>query len=142
RLFVNKAWGYGDPRPDHYFLALNGRLTELQGAVAVAQLSKLEDNVDRRIDAATLLTKLLAGVPSITTPVVADGDVHTFWRYLVRVDGAGLAGDGLRGGVMTLAADLADQGVASAPRYIQKPAFECEVIAEQRTSGKRRCPVT
>ncbi len=19
-LFVNKAWGYGDPRPDHYFL--------------------------------------------------------------------------------------------------------------------------
>ena len=33
RLFVNKAWGYGDPNPDHYFLALNYRLTELQGAV-------------------------------------------------------------------------------------------------------------
>src|SRR5207244_11613631 len=96
----------------------------------------------RRIDAATLLTKLLAGVPGITTPVVADGDVHTFWRYLVRVDGAGLAGDGLRGGVRTLAADLADQGVASAPRYIQKPAFECEVIAEQRTFGKSRFPFT
>ena len=22
-LFINKAWGYGDPNPDHYFLALN-----------------------------------------------------------------------------------------------------------------------
>jgi perosamine synthetase len=22
-LYVNKAWGYGDPHPDHYFLALN-----------------------------------------------------------------------------------------------------------------------
>ena len=41
-LFINKAWGYGDPKPDHYFLALNYRMTELQGAVAVAQLDKLD----------------------------------------------------------------------------------------------------
>jgi len=34
RLFIDKAWGYGDPKPDHYFLALNYRMTELQGAVA------------------------------------------------------------------------------------------------------------
>ena len=33
-LFINKAWGYGDPKPDHYFLALNYRMSELQGAVA------------------------------------------------------------------------------------------------------------
>ncbi|MBV9958356.1 MAG: DegT/DnrJ/EryC1/StrS family aminotransferase, partial [Acidobacteria bacterium] len=33
-LFINKAWGYGDANPDHYFLALNYRLSELQGAVA------------------------------------------------------------------------------------------------------------
>ena len=48
-LFINKAWGYGDVSPDHYFLALNYRMTELHGAVAVAQLDKLEDVVDRRI---------------------------------------------------------------------------------------------
>ena len=40
RLFVNKAWGYGDPKPDHYFLALNYRMTELQGAVGLAQLEQ------------------------------------------------------------------------------------------------------
>src|SRR5262249_52029971 len=34
-LFINKAWGYGDPKPDHYFLALNYRTSELQGAVAL-----------------------------------------------------------------------------------------------------------
>ena len=38
-LFINKAWGYGDAKPDHYFLALNYRMSELQGAVAVAQLA-------------------------------------------------------------------------------------------------------
>src|SRR4029450_1431718 len=34
-LFINKAWGYGDAQPDHYFLALNYRMSELQGAVAL-----------------------------------------------------------------------------------------------------------
>jgi dTDP-4-amino-4,6-dideoxygalactose transaminase len=37
-LFTDKAWGYGDPNPDHYFLAPNYRMTELVGAVALAQL--------------------------------------------------------------------------------------------------------
>ena len=41
RLFIDKAWGYGDEKPDHYFAALNARMTELQGAVALAQLRKL-----------------------------------------------------------------------------------------------------
>src|SRR6476620_11297833 len=51
-LFINKAWGYGDPQPDHYFLALNYRMTELAGAVAVAQLNKLADSVERRVELA------------------------------------------------------------------------------------------
>src|SRR5207245_2650647 len=40
-LFINKAWGYGDPQPDHYFLALHYRMTDLHGAVAVARLPSL-----------------------------------------------------------------------------------------------------
>src|SRR5687767_12888702 len=32
-LFINKAWGYGDKNPDHYFLALNFRMNELTDAV-------------------------------------------------------------------------------------------------------------
>ena len=42
RLFVNKAWPYGETEPDHEFLALNSRMNELAGAVANAQLDKLE----------------------------------------------------------------------------------------------------
>src|SRR5207245_11531090 len=33
-LFINKAWGYGDGKPDHYFLYLIYFMSELQGAVA------------------------------------------------------------------------------------------------------------
>ena len=51
-------------QPDHYFLALNYRMTELQGAVAGAQLDKLEDVVDRRIALAEQLTSFLPIFPA------------------------------------------------------------------------------
>jgi hypothetical protein len=37
---------------------------------------------------------------------------------------------------------LRDKGVPSAPRYIQKPAFQCEIFREQRTFGRSRFPFT
>jgi dTDP-4-amino-4,6-dideoxygalactose transaminase len=137
RLFVNKAWPYGEPDPDHEFLALNSRLTELQGAVANAQLDKLKPGVARRVAMAERLTGALAGVPGLTTPVVREGDVATWWRYPVLVDPAVVPG-----GPTALAAELRLGGVASAPRYIQKPAFACRVFAEQRTFGNSRWPFT
>ena len=136
-LFINKAWGYGDPQPDHYFLALNYRMTELQGAVAVAQLEKLEGAVDRRIALAEELTAALAGVPGITTPHVPPCDVHTYWKYCLRIDPRVV-----RGGTVQLGAALKQRGIFSAPRYIQKPAFACEMFREQRTFGKSRWPFT
>ena len=50
RLFVNKAWPYGEADPDHEFLAPNYRLSELQGAVGLAQLERLKAVVERRIE--------------------------------------------------------------------------------------------
>ena len=44
------------------------------------------------------------------------------------------------GGPRALAARLAARGVASAPRYIQKPAFDCRVFREQRTFGTSGWP--
>ena len=41
-----------------------------------------------------------------------------------------------------LARDSKDLGVYSAPRYIQKPAFMCEVFQKQRTFGNSRYPFT
>jgi dTDP-4-amino-4,6-dideoxygalactose transaminase len=136
-LFINKAWGYGDPQPDHYFIALNYRLSELQGAVAVAQLSKLEAVVDKRVRAAAWLTDRLRDLDGIETPRVARDNVHTYWKYCLRVDR-----DKVPGGVTALAKFLKERGIASAPRYIQKPAFDCEVFRKQRTFGNSRWPFT
>jgi perosamine synthetase len=136
-LFVNKAWGYGDPNPDHYFLALNYRMTELQGAVAVAQLPKLEGAVANRIRAAHLLTEALQGVAGIHTPVSEPNCVSTYWKYCLRVDDEIVPGGAVRMGRL-----LKTKGVSSSPRYIQKPAFECEIFREQRTFGRSHYPFT
>ncbi|CAN5802778.1 DegT/DnrJ/EryC1/StrS family aminotransferase [soil metagenome] len=134
-LFINKAWGYGDANPDHYFLALNYRMSELQGAVAVAQLGKLEEVVSKRINSANKLTELLRGLPGIETPQVTPRSVHTYWKYCLGID-AGVLSDGVAG----MARLLKEKGISSAPRYIQKPAFMCEVFQKQRTFGESNYP--
>lgn len=136
-LFINKAWGYGDPQPDHYFLALNYRMNELTGAVAVAQLEKLDHFIRRRIEIANLLTEGLSGIAGISTPVITPDSIHTFWKYCLRVDSAAFAG-----GLDELARRLKTRNIFCVPRYIQKPAFECAVIRQQRTFGKSRFPFT
>jgi dTDP-4-amino-4,6-dideoxygalactose transaminase len=136
-LFINKAWGYGDPQPDHYFIALNYRMSELQGAVAVAQLPKLEEVVHQRQEMAAKLTSALEGVPGIETPWVDEKAEHTWWKYCLRVDG-----EVIRGGAPGLGKLLKERGIASAPRYIQKPAFQCAIFRDQKTFGKSRWPFT
>jgi dTDP-4-amino-4,6-dideoxygalactose transaminase len=135
KRYVNKAWDYDASPTDHDFLALNYRMTELQGAVLVAQLEKLEAGVRQRIACAEHLNERLAGVPGLVVPEPGDGDVHVYWRYPLIVDPQEIPG-----GPTALAAELKLGGIASAPRYIQKPAFRCGVFANQRTFGASRFP--
>lgn len=134
-LFINKAWGYGDQNPDHYFLALNYRISELQGAVLVAQLEKLDDVVECRVRTANSLTTKLQNVRGIETPYVGAKSFHTYWKYCLRVDDRVIAD-----GAPAMARLLKEKGIASAPRYIQKPAFMCEVFQKQRTFGDSNFP--
>jgi perosamine synthetase len=136
-LFINKAWGYGDAAPDHYFLALNYRMSELQGAVGLAQLEKLERAVERRILLANIMTKWLDGLPGLGTPLTPLDGRSVFWRYAIRLDPALFAG-----GPPAFAARLKDRAILTQPRYIAKPAFECAVIRDQQTFGRSRWPFT
>jgi dTDP-4-amino-4,6-dideoxygalactose transaminase len=136
-LLVNKGWGYGDANPDHYFLALNYRLSELQGAVALAQLDKLDRSVKSRVDMAYRLTETIGDIDGIEPPFVGEADVHSFWRYAVTVDPAVITG-----GSVALGRLLAEAGISCAPRYIQKPAYQCAVFKDQRTFGNSRWPFT
>jgi len=112
-------------------------MSELQGAVAAAQLPKLNGVVESRVASAAQLTEMLAGLPGIETPPVAERDRHTFWKYCPRIDSKVV-----RGGSPALGSALKQSGIASAPRYIQKPAFQCQIFREQNTFGSSHWPFT
>jgi dTDP-4-amino-4,6-dideoxygalactose transaminase len=135
-LFVNKAWGYGDPQPDHYFPALNYRLGELQGAVATAQLPKLDGVVAARRAAAGALRRRLAAVPGLLLPADPEHGTHAFWRFAFQVDPAVVPG-----GAAALGRRMQAAGIACAPRYIQKPAFACALFADWRASPATWLPL-
>lgn len=137
RMFVNKAWDAASARPDHRFMALNYRMSELQGAVASAQLAKVEAGVQNRIATAGALSELLAGQDRLHTPEVAPGDTHSYWRFPLIVNR-----DAIPGGPAAVAGGLAGEGIASSAGYLPRPAFECEVIRSQRTFGTSRFPFT
>lgn len=139
RLFIDKGWPYGETGPDHEFLALNERLTELQGAVGLVQLDKLEASVaTRRANAAALTGRLAAaGLPGITVPGDPDHGTHAYWRYCLSVDP-----EVVPGGNVALGAALRERGIATAPRYISKPAFACKVIRDRVTFGGSGWPWT
>ncbi len=134
-LFVDKAWGYGDPKPDHYFLALNYRMTELQGAVALAQLKKLDGVIAKRVAVGEELTKRIRGIDGVSAPVTTPGCKHTYWKYALRIDERVI-----EGGVDAFSARLKELGVFNAPRYIQKPAFMLQLFRERNTFGKSGFP--
>jgi perosamine synthetase len=135
RLFVNKSWPYGEPNPDHRSIALNYRLTELQGAVALGQLGKLPAGVARRREVAAQLDEALAEVPGLTLAPARDDHEHAYWRYVVHIDP-----EVVPGGPVAVAAELRPLGIAAAPRYISKPAFRCGVFADRNTMGDSHWP--
>ncbi|MAE76953.1 MAG: aminotransferase DegT [Planctomycetes bacterium] len=126
RLFVNKAWPYGEPDPDHLFRAPNGRMSELQAAVLLAQVAKLPALLERRRASATALLDELSGVEGVRVAELAPGDLHGYWRIALIVDDA--AG---------LAQRLQPLGIACQPHYIGRPAFELRAFVELGLSEER-----
>jgi perosamine synthetase len=69
----------------HDFLGYNFRMTDVQAALGLAQLAKLELFNEKRIANARYLTERLGEV--IIAPQVRDGYRHVFHQYTIRVKG-------------------------------------------------------
>jgi len=64
----------------------NWRMCELEAAIAIEQLKKLEALTAPRIDAANYLSQRLVEMPGLTPPVVKAGVRHVYYNYAIKYD--------------------------------------------------------
>ncbi len=129
------------------FLANNYRMTELQGAVAVAQLQKLDDIVARRQRWCGALSAQIQDLPGIAPPQETAGCKSSWWFYMLRVvpEALGTSAD-------EFAAALQAEGLRASAHYIGQCVYEYPIFVEhsafergshpyaQYQYGKGLCP--
>lgn len=95
----------------HRFIGFNYRMTNLQAAIGVAQMEKINQFIEARRRNARLYNSLLGKVEGITLPPEAEWAKNVYWMYSILVDDSfGLSRDGL-------ASCLEEQGVETRPFF-------------------------
>jgi perosamine synthetase len=91
----------------HVTLGFNQRMTELQAAIGLAQLDKLEQFTEKRRANAAYLSEHLGDV--VQTPVERDGYRHVYQQYTIRIPDESSRD--------AWAARLLERGIGTAARY-------------------------
>jgi dTDP-4-amino-4,6-dideoxygalactose transaminase len=97
-------------------LAPNYRMSELQGAVGLAQFDRLESIASKRRTLGDRLTQLIDGIPGVLSPRIADGGQSSYWFYMFRTDPSvlGISRD-------AFSASLVAEGIPAGAGYIARP---------------------
>ena len=89
---VSEEKRHAGPRPyvmaDFDVLGFNYRMTDLQGALGLVQLGKLDDLVAERQRWASYYEGELRDIPWLETPRVPEGYGHAWQSYVLRIDEA------------------------------------------------------
>jgi dTDP-4-amino-4,6-dideoxygalactose transaminase len=119
---------------------LNYRMTELQGAVALAQLEKVEAITGRRHVMASLLAKKLEGLDGIRLVPVIPGGYSTLWFAVLLVDPTLLTVD--RDHLVTAILAEGVEGLGSYKKYdlISTPLFRHRVVRPWLEDARRSYP--
>ena len=81
-LFLDKCYDREAGKRNPFFLAPNYQMTELQGAVSLAQLKKLPWIIQQRRKLGDKLTELLKTIDGITPQFIPEGTEHTYFIIL------------------------------------------------------------
>ncbi len=133
-LFRDKGW---TRKPDwgprtYLFLAPNYRMTELQAAVGLAQIGKVQRVVEKRRALGNYLSELISDVEGVIPAPITEGSEHSYWLYPLRVE---------RWRINKFAKVLKEEGIDNWLGYIGEPIFLCmDALAAKRTFGNSRHP--
>jgi dTDP-4-amino-4,6-dideoxygalactose transaminase/predicted dehydrogenase len=126
--YARKGWG----ARAYLFHAPNYRMTELVGAVGLAQLKKVKGVVDRRREMGNYLTELLTGIEGVRTAPTTPGAKHTYWMYPMELNGYN---------IQAVGAELRKGRVFGFIGYTGKPIYLCtESLTAKKTYGTSQFP--
>lgn len=84
-LFLDKCYQRAEGIRNPFFLAPNYQMTELQGAVALAQLARLPEFTARRSELGARLRAHLQRVPGIGLQRIEPGSKHSYFLFLLNL---------------------------------------------------------
>jgi perosamine synthetase len=85
-LFLDKCYQREEGIRNPFFLAPNYQMTEMQGAVALAQLDRLEEFVEKRCRLAERLSSQLDPIEGVSLQRIRPGSKHSYFLYLFQLD--------------------------------------------------------
>ena len=85
-LFLDKCYQREEKIRNPFFLAPNYQMTELQGAVALAQLERVEEITSRRNQLGTMLNAFLDRIPGVSPQHVPASCWHSYFLYFFKLD--------------------------------------------------------
>ncbi|MDD1667971.1 MAG: DegT/DnrJ/EryC1/StrS family aminotransferase [Methanomicrobiales archaeon] len=122
-----------DRRFLHTDVGYNYRMTNIQAAIGLAQLERIDEFVEMRRAHAALYTRLLRGIPGIRFPVERPWARNVYWMYSILItDEFGLGRDALMG-------ELANRGIET--RTFFMPVHEQPVCRDMGLFTGERYPV-
>jgi perosamine synthetase len=136
-LFMDKGWERGamTPHRRYVLLGLNYRMNELTGAVALAQMKRLDWVASERHRKGTMLSQMIAECKFVKPQKVMDGCKAVYWHYQLLVEhDAPFTAD-------RFAEALRAEGIPCSAHYIGKPIFVChKALQQQRVFGNSHFP--
>jgi perosamine synthetase len=122
-----------DRRFLHTDIGYNYRMTNIQAAIGLAQLERIDEFVEMRRAHAALYTRLLQGIPGIRFPVERPWARNVYWMYSVLItEEFGIGRDALMG-------ELAERGIETRTFFF--PVHEQPVCRDRGLFPGERYPV-
>ena len=123
-----------DRRFLHSELGHNYRMTNLQAAVGLAQVERVEEHLRLKRRMGALYTERLRGVPGLALPVERPGVTNVYWMYGIVLD------DDVQMDALEFARRLRERGVDTRPFFLGM--HEQPVFNERGLFVGERYPVT
>jgi dTDP-4-amino-4,6-dideoxygalactose transaminase len=137
RLFVDKCYFRDGRERNPYFLAPNYQMTELQGAVAIAQLDKVESIVNKRVRLTKQLGAGLSKIAGVVPHGVLEGCDHTGFLYTIR-----LREEQFNTDVDGFCAALATEGIPNQPHLVTggRPIYNYDIFRNRSAFPETQFP--